>query len=109
MTAAIIKQKLSLTSEHSFVSNRRIYSTSISKEQVNVVQLKKDCWLLRLENVRIICCFFEPLLHEVNEWSESSIERGGRNRIGRREKWPKQSWEEGEIGGKSREEGEKET
>ena len=32
----------------------------------------------------------------------------GRNRIGRREKWPKQSWEEGEIGGKSREEGEKE-
>ena len=35
--------------------------------------------------------------------------RGGRNRIGRREKWPKKSWEEGEIGGKSREEGEKET
>ena len=34
--------------------------------------------------------------------------RGGRNRIGRREKWPKKSWEEGEIGGKSREEGEKE-
>ena len=33
---------------------------------------------------------------------------GGRNTIGRREKWPKQSWEEGEIGGKSREEGEKE-
>ena len=31
---------------------------------------------------------------------------GGRNRIGRREKWPKQSWE-GERGGKSRE-GEKE-
>ena len=30
----------------------------------------------------------------------------GRNRIGRREKWPKKSWE-GEIGGKSREEGEK--
>ena len=35
--------------------------------------------------------------------------RGGWNRIGRREKWPKKSWEEGEIGGKSREEGEKET
>ena len=33
---------------------------------------------------------------------------GGRNRIGRREKWPKKSWEEGEIGEKSREEGEKE-
>ena len=32
--------------------------------------------------------------------------RGGRNRIERREKWPKKSWEEGEIGGKSREEGE---
>ena len=30
----------------------------------------------------------------------------GRNRIGRREKWPKKSWEEREIGGKSREEGE---
>ena len=30
-------------------------------------------------------------------------------RIGRREKRPKKSWEEGEIGGKSREEGEKET
>ena len=38
-----------------------------------------------------------------------SVFRGGRNRIGRREKWPKKSWEEGEIGGKSREEGEKET
>ena len=36
------------------------------------------------------------------------INRGGRNRIGRREKWPKNSWEKGEIGGKSREEGEKE-
>ena len=35
--------------------------------------------------------------------------RGGRNRIGRREKWPEQSWEEGETGGKCREEGEKET
>ena len=33
--------------------------------------------------------------------------RGGRNRIGRREKWPKKSWEEGEIGGKIRGEGEK--
>ena len=32
---------------------------------------------------------------------------GGRNRIGRREKWPKKSWEEGEIGGKSKQEGEK--
>ena len=32
---------------------------------------------------------------------------GGRNRIGRREKWPKKGWEEGETGGKSREEGEK--
>ena len=32
--------------------------------------------------------------------------RGGGDRIGRREKWPKKSWEEGEIGGKSREEGE---
>ena len=31
---------------------------------------------------------------------------GGRNRIGRREKWPKKSWEEGEIEGKSREKGE---
>ena len=26
-----------------------------------------------------------------------------------REKWPKKRWEDGEIGGKSREEGEKET
>ena len=36
--------------------------------------------------------------------------RGGRNRIGRRLKRPKKSWEEGEIGlvGKSSEEGEKE-
>ena len=24
------------------------------------------------------------------------VYRGGRNRIGRREKWPKQSWQEGE-------------
>ena len=41
--------------------------------------------------------------------TDGEISGGGRNRIGRREKWPKQSWEEGEIGGKSREEGEKET
>ena len=34
--------------------------------------------------------------------------RGGRNKIGRRKKWPKQSWEGGEIGENSREEGEKE-
>ena len=27
------------------------------------------------------------------------VERGGRNRIGRREKWPKKNLEEGEIGG----------
>ena len=40
---------------------------------------------------------------------EQALRRGGRNRIGRREKWPKQSWKEGEIGGKSREEGEKDT
>ena len=39
---------------------------------------------------------------------ESKLRRGGRNRIGRREKWPKKGWEEGEIGGKSREEEEKE-
>ena len=32
--------------------------------------------------------------------------KGGRNRIGRRKEWPKKKWEEGEIGGKSREEGE---
>jgi len=32
--------------------------------------------------------------------------REGWNRIGRKEKWPKKSWKEGEIGGKSREEGE---
>ena len=32
----------------------------------------------------------------------------GRKRIERREKWPKKSWEEGEIRGKGREEGEKE-
>ena len=31
---------------------------------------------------------------------------GGRKRIGRREKWSKKSWEEGEIRGKSTEEGE---
>ena len=32
----------------------------------------------------------------------------GINRGGRRKKWPKKSWEEGEIGEKSREEREKE-
>ena len=40
------------------------------------------------------------------EGTDKLVIRGGRNRIGRREKWPKKSWEEGEIGGKSREEGE---
>ena len=33
--------------------------------------------------------------------------RRGEERNRGREKWPKQSWEEGEIRGKSREEGEK--
>ena len=37
-----------------------------------------------------------------------SVLRGRKNRIGRREKWAKKSWEEGEIGRKSRDEGEKE-
>ena len=36
------------------------------------------------------------------------LERGGRNRIGGGTNGKKKSWEEGEIGGKSREEGEKE-
>ena len=31
---------------------------------------------------------------------EARDEGGGRNRIGRREKWPKKSWEEGDIGEK---------
>ena len=57
----------------------------------------------------IIHSFF----HREKVWTKSvtgnRLYRGGRNRIGRREKWPKKSWEEGEIGGKSREEGEKET
>ena len=31
---------------------------------------------------------------------KETVEGGGsRNRTGRREKWPKKSWEEGEIGG----------
>ena len=62
----------------------------------------------------------ETCLHDIIADNEVSIDGydivrrdrplngGGRNRIGRREKWPKLSWEEGEIGGKSREEGEKE-
>ena len=28
---------------------------------------EKGLRLLRFENVRMICCFFEPLLHEVND------------------------------------------
>jgi len=44
-------------------------------------------------------------------WCLRALFRGnswgwGRNRIGRREKWPKKTWEEEEIGGKSWEEGE---
>ena len=35
-------------------------------------------------------------------WEPGCPERGGSKRIGRREKWPKKSWEEGEIGGKVR-------
>ena len=31
------------------------------------------------------------------------VKGGGRNRIGRREKWPKKRWEEGEIGSECRE------
>ena len=33
-------------------------------------------------------------------WLTNLAVLGERNRIGRREKWPKQSWEEGEIGEK---------
>ena len=32
--------------------------------------------------------------------AKKTYNRGERNRIGRREKWPKKSWEQGEIGGK---------
>ena len=32
--------------------------------------------------------------------TDTEVNRWGRNRIGRREKWPKKGWEEGEIGGK---------
>ena len=48
-------------------------------------------------------------IYEEQKLTHLVTKRGGRNRIGRREKWPKKSWEEGEIGGKSREEGEQET
>ena len=42
------------------------------------------------------------MLERVHEVSQGfQINRGGRNRIGRREKWPKKSREEGEIGGKA--------
>ena len=40
------------------------------------------------------------------EYYISAGKKRGGDRIGRREKWPKKSWEEGEIGGKSRAEGE---
>ena len=49
------------------------------------------------------------LILDLDDTAYSNLQRGGRNRIGKREKWPKKSWEEGETGGKSREEGEKET
>ena len=39
----------------------------------------------------------------------SASSRRGEEQNREEEKWPKKSWEEGEIGGKSREEGEKET
>ena len=55
---------------------------------------------------RIEVEFYQQLL--LNSLETVSLARGGRNRIGRWEKWPKKSWEEGEIWGKSRE-GEKET
>ena len=62
------------------------------------------------QGIMDLVCFSRPKeLYLVLEATKFHLERGGRNRIGRREKWPKKSWEEGEIGGKSREEGEKET
>ena len=58
------------------------------------------------------CCsglFPESIAHPtITPLSTCLVAGGGRNRIGRREKWPKKSWEEGEIRGKIREEGEKE-
>ena len=57
-----------------------------------------------LSNLLILSCVFNFVYTAGNSNSSGR----GRNRIGRREKWPKQSWEEGEIGGKSTEEGEKE-
>ena len=44
--------------------------------------------------------YFFPLSTVKGAAKAPTVETGGRNRIGRREKWPKQSWEEGEIGGK---------
>ena len=35
----------------------------------------------------------------MNSKASKELLRGGRNRIERREKWPKKSWEEGEKGG----------
>ena len=69
--AAIITQKLSLTINRFKLAG--IFHLEIQRAST-CSALKKGYWLLRLENVRMICSFFEPLLHEVNEWSESSIE-----------------------------------
>ena len=60
-------------------------------ETKHAVFLKQK--ILRKEKIRMyILITFNP------------ISKRERKRIGRREKWPKKSWEEGEIGGKSREE-----
>ena len=63
-------------------SSMEIFSRTLLKQGILIQKLRESS---KLRDV-VICL-------------DNYVQRGGRNRIGRREKWPKQSCEEGEIGG----------
>ena len=75
--------------------------TCLFANRLSLSELFDDIWLM-LEDYAWLWIALSVLRKCV-------ISGGGRNRIGRREKWPKKSWEEGEIWGKIRKKGEKET
>ena len=72
-----------------------------------ITQVIIEILALSLAEHGVIFCYDH--LRRSDYSGRTNFQRGGRNRIGRRKKRPEKSWEEGEIGGKSREEGEKET
>ena len=75
--------------------------------KVNLTEIDSNSTARETQDYSAITAASYKQPSKLSKHSTEFTYRGGRNRIGRRENWPKQSWEEGEIGGRSREGGEK--